>query len=184
MAPTSPRWTRRPALLLFGALVVALVTAAVLYTIFAPASIARSSAAGAVPSSAAVSFTATTPAGAQVSVPDGKPSAVLFFSATCGTCGPATHALAAAQQADPRGANYVAVDLDPSETPTDIAAFLTANQAGALATTSDTNGQLASTFGVTQLSTAVFLSPDGHVVARTVEPTTTQISNQLHAAAQ
>ena len=184
-APTGS--ARRRPLLLSALAVAVLALAAVVYTALSPATthgVPTSGNTGGKPGAAApVSLSAATAGGGQVSVPNGKPSAVMFFSATCGTCGPATHALATAQQGDPQGANYVAVDLDPSESPADIAAFLTANQASTLATTSDINGQLTRTFGVTQLSTAVFLAPDGHVLSRTVEPTTTQIRDQLRTAA-
>jgi cytochrome oxidase Cu insertion factor (SCO1/SenC/PrrC family) len=180
---TSARSTRRRGLLLVAAVVVVvLAVAAVLYTVVAPASTVGGGTAAAGSAGAPVSFTATTATGGQVAVPGGKPSAVLFFSVTCSTCGPAAHALATAQQADPQRANYVAVDLDPSEPPADIAAFLATNQATSLAATSDTNGRLTSAFGVTQLSTAVFLAADGHVLGRTVEPTTAQIQDQLRAA--
>ncbi len=173
---TTGRPPRRRWPLPVGVAVAVITVAALAYTALTPDPTPT------VGPAAAASFTAATSTGTQVTVPGGKPSAVLFFSADCGTCGPATQALAQAQAADPQGADYVAVDLDPGETPADIAAFLAANQATNLAVTSDTDGTLASAFGVTRLSTAVFLGTDGHVVSRAVEPDTTQIRDQLRRA--
>lgn len=183
--PPSPRSPRRRWPLLAGITVAAIAAAALAYTALTPApapTAGPGATANASGSGAAVTaFTAHTATGAPVTVPGGKPSAVLFLSASCGTCGPAAHALATVQATDPQGANYVVVDLDPSETPADIAAFLAKNQATTLASASDTTGALTSAFGVTQLSTAVFLSPDGQITARAVEPTATQIRDQLHS---
>ena len=177
----SPRSPRRRWPLLAGITVAAIAAAAIAYTALTPSAPATGPAGNSSTATAAVTaFTAHTSTGAPVTVPGGKPSAMLFLSASCGTCGPAAHALAAVQAADPPGANYVVVDIDPSETPADIAAFLATNQATTLASTSDTTGALTRAFGVTQLSTAVFLGPDGQVTARAVEPTATQIRDQLH----
>jgi len=183
--PSNPA-ARRP-LRVIAAILVVLGAGAVAYTALTPTPTSTGTAAAAAPVAAgpsltAPSFTATTSTGGQVMVPGGKPSAVLFFAATCGTCGPAAHALAVAQQAAPNAANYVAVDINPNETAEDIAAFLTRNQASTLASTTDASGELTSRFAVTQLSSAVFLAPDGHVLGRTVEPTTAQIQAQLRAA--
>lgn len=178
--PAPTRSPRRRLLTVIGVVLGVLAVAAVVYTAFTPAPSPTTAGAGA---GSPVSLTATSATGAQVTVPGGgKPSVLLFFSATCGTCGPAAHAIAAAQAADPQGANYVAVDMDPAETPATIAAFLRANQAGDLAVTSDRNGNLTSTYGVTQLSTAVTLNPAGQVVARAVEPDTAGIRAGLTRA--
>lgn len=107
---------------------------------------------------------------------------MLFFSATCRTCGPVAHALAVAQQADPE-ANYVAVDLDPTETPADIIRFLTTNQATTLAVADNPGGRLPGGYRVTQLSTVVILGPDGHEMSRAVEPTAAQIQTAITGVA-
>lgn len=178
--PPSPRSPRRRWPLLAGITVAAIAAAALAYTALTPAPAPGPAGNSSTAAAAVTAFTAHTSTGAPVAVPGGKPSAVLFLAASCGTCGPAAHALAAVQAADPQGANYVVVDLDPSETPADIAAFLAKNQATTLASASDATGALTRAFGVTQLSTAVFLGPDGQVTARAVEPTATQIRDQLH----
>jgi len=97
--PASSRSTRRRTMLLVTALVVVLAGAAVLYTALTPARSA-SSAAGAGPAGAPVSFTAATMSGQQVTVPGGKPSVLLFFGVTCGGCGPTATALGRLQRGD------------------------------------------------------------------------------------
>jgi len=175
---TPPRSLRRRWAVIAGTAVAVLAVLAVAYTAFTP-SPAPPGAPGAAPSG----FMATTASGQSVPVPGGKPSAVLFFSATCGSCGPAAHALAQAQHADAHGANtYAVVDMDPSESPQTIRAFLAANQASTLPVARDTNAALTGAYQVTALSTAVILGPDGRAVARTVEPTVAQIQQQLATA--
>ncbi len=167
-----------------GAVVVTLLVLAVAYTAFSsqpsPAPSAGSSAAGSA-STAATAFTATTLSGDQVGVPGGKPSVVFFFSATCGSCGPGARALAEAQASTP-DANYVAVDMDPSESVAVVRSFLTANDASTLAYARDTDAALTRAYELTQLSTAVVLDASGTEVYRGVDPTPAQIRAALTKA--
>lgn len=172
-SPVRPPRRRWPLLAGIGMAVIAVL--AVAYTALAP------TAAPTAGASAGIAFTATTPSGQQVSVPGGKPSVVFFFSVNCGTCGPGAQALAQAQQVTPE-ANYVAVDVDPSETATDVVEFLTTNQATGLAYTLDTDGALTSAYRLTQLSTAVVLDAEGNAVYRGVDPTADQIKAALATA--
>lgn len=177
--PTPTRSPRRRWLTLIGIGAAAIALAAVAYTAFTPTDRTAGKGAAGTP----VPLTATSATGQQVTVPGGgRPSVLFFFSAGCATCGPAATAVAQAQQANPHAANYVAVDMDPAETPETIAAFLRTNQADDLAVTSDRDATLTSTYGVTQLSTAVTLTPAGQVVARAVEPRTDQIEAGLAQA--
>lgn len=176
----SPRRLRS----LLGAVVVALLVLAVAYTAFSsqpsPAPGAGSSAAGSA-STAATAFTASTLSGDQVAVPGGKPSVVFFFSATCGSCGPGARALTEAQTSTP-DANYVAVDMDPSESVAVVRSFLTANDASTLAYARDTDATLTRAYKLTQLSTAVVLDASGTEVYRGVDPTPAQIRAALTKA--
>lgn len=179
-ASPRPAWRRWP--LLAGVTAAVIVVFALAHTVLSPApapppgATGRSSTGG-----QATSFTAVTLSGQQVTVPGGKPSVVFFFSANCGTCGPGAQALAQAQQATP-GANYVAVDVDPSETDADVAEFLATNQATSLAYTLDTDGVLTRAYQLTQLSNAVVLDADGTIVYRGVDPTAEQIRTALATA--
>ena len=174
--PPSPGSTRRRFAVLGIAAVAVLAALAVVYTLLSPSTADGPTGADVGP------YTATTLAGQQVTVPGGKPSAVLFFSASCGSCGTAAQALAQAQNADPQAANYVVVDLDPNETPEDIRGFLTDNQATTLAVADDTGARLSAAYRVTQLTTLVILGPDGQVDSTVVEPSLAQIQSGLAQA--
>ncbi|MEJ7704375.1 MAG: redoxin domain-containing protein [Geodermatophilaceae bacterium] len=166
---------RRRWAILAGVGVAVLAVLAVVYTVLSPAP------GGSGQASADTSFTASTLTGQEVTVPGGKPTVIFFFSATCGSCAAGAQALADAQQTNPE-ANYVAVDIDPSETADDVREFLTANQAEGLAYATDTNGSISRAYEVTRLSTAVVLDSEGAEVSREVEPTLDQILAALTAA--
>lgn len=175
--------SRRRRLGVVGAVVVTLLVLAVAYTAFgsqpsAPPG-AASSAAGS--SNAATAFTATTLSGEKVPIPGAKPSVVFFFAASCVTCGSGAQALAEAQLSVP-GANYVAVDIDPSESEAVVRDFLTDNGAETLAFTRDTDAELTVAFKVTQLSTAIVLDASGAEIYRVVHPTTSKLRAALAEA--
>ncbi len=166
---------RRRWAILAGVGVAALAVLAVVYTVLSPAP------GGSGQAGADTSFTASTLTGQEVTLPSGKPTVILFFSATCGSCGPSAQALTAAQQSNPE-ATYVAVDIDPTETADDAREFLTANHAEGLAYATDTDGSISGAYEVTRLSTAVVLDAEGTEVSREVEPTLDQILAALTAA--
>ncbi|GAB3662685.1 hypothetical protein GCM10027596_24680 [Nocardioides korecus] len=114
-------------------------------------------------------------------MPGDKPSVVFFFSASCGSCGPGARALAEAQTSTPN-VNYVAVDIDPSESVDVVREFLTANHADTLAYARDTDAALTRAYQLAQLSTAVVLDTSGTEVYRGVDPTATQIRSALTQA--
>lgn len=182
--PVPASGMRRRWLAIAGAAIVTLLVLAVTYTALsyqpAPrAAGAASSTAGS--SNAAIAFTATTLSGDQVDVPGRKPSVIFFFSSSCGSCGPGARALAEAQASTP-DVNYIAVDIDPSESVEVVREFLTANHASTLAYARDTDATLTRAYQVTQLSTAVVLDASGSEVYRGVDPTPTQIHSALTKA--
>lgn len=174
---------RRRRLAIVAAAVVSLLVLAVAYTALSsqpdPAPDTASSAAGT--NAAATAFTASTSSGEEVPVPGGKPSVIFFFSVNCGTCGPGAQALAEAQASTPE-VNYVAVDIDPTESVDDVREFLTTNDATSLAYALDTDAALTHAYQLTQLSTAVVLDASGAEVYRGVDPTPTQIRSALTKA--
>lgn len=182
----SPQTPRRRWPMVAGAGVGVIAVFAVAYTALSPAP-ARTpgppTTAGAVEGqpSVATALTATTLSGQKVIVPGGNPSVVFFFSVNCGSCGPGAQALARAQKVNP-SANFVAVDVDPSESTTDVRKFLTANQAGGLAYLLDTHGSHARAYQLTALSTAVVLDAAGTEVFRGVDPSPDQIRAALTKA--
>jgi hypothetical protein len=91
----------------------------------APGAPANASAAQGSPATNVV--TLTTVDGSAVSVPESTPTAVFFFSYSCGECVGGGKSLAqarAAAQKTNSGAGFLAVDMDPKESAQDIAAFL------------------------------------------------------------
>ncbi|WP_407792076.1 MULTISPECIES: peroxiredoxin family protein [Actinomycetes] len=140
------------------------------------------SSAGAAAPAASGAFTAHTVTGGQVVVPGSKPTVLFFFSVGCGSCGPESAALAGVQNAAPQAANYVAVDVAPSETVADITAFLAQNHASSLAYASDSNAQLISAYQVQDLSSVVVINRAGTVVFRGVEPSAGQIRDAVTKA--
>ncbi|MEO5709516.1 MAG: thioredoxin-like domain-containing protein [Nocardioidaceae bacterium] len=166
-----------------GAIVVTLLMVAVAYAAFGSQPSAQlgagSSTAGS--SNATTAFTASTLSGEKVAIPNGKPSVVFFFAASCVTCGSGAHALAENQSSIP-SVSYVAVDIDPSESEAVVRNFLSDNGAESLAFTLDTDATLAVAFKVTQLSTAIVLDASGAEVDRVVHPTTSKLRTALAEA--
>lgn len=127
----------------------------------------------------AAGFTAETISGDAVTIPDGRPSVVLFFSVECGGCGPTANALAQAQADNPDAADYAVVDVAGYETVQDIQGFLEAYDAGALGYAIDAEGDLVAEYQVTQLSTVLILDADNQVTFRAIEPSADQIRAEL-----
>ncbi|SFB62785.1 Thioredoxin-like [Amycolatopsis marina] len=185
-APTGARAEatpgRRRTLFIALAVVAVLGVAAVLYSAFSGAERPATSApAGANAGNAAApaALTARTVDGGQITVPGNRPSVLFFFSVECGSCGPATTALAQAEQAVGDTANFVAVDVAGYETKADVTDFLTAHEATTLAYAIDTDGQWIRTYQVNQLSTVVVLDASGKEVFRAIEPSAEQIQAEL-----
>lgn len=171
----SPGRPRRRAARVAGIAAGVIALLAVVYTAFALAS-SDSTGNG---QATATSLAATTLSGQQVTVPGGKPSVLFFFSVECGSCGPATQALAQVQQTVGERANFVAVDVAPYETEADVAGFLDDYQATSLAYAIDTDAAWINTYRVSQLSTAIVLDASGTEVFRAVEPSADQIRGEL-----
>lgn len=156
---------------------------AVAYTALNPRLAARpvTSAAGS-PVVAGTSFTARAVSGSQVvQVPGRRASVLFFFSSTCGSCGPGARALAQTQRGLPN-ANYVAVDVDPGDTVSDVRTFLMANGSSTLAYAMDPTARLAQVYEINQLSTAVVVNARGHTDYRGIDPTPSQIRFALTKA--
>ena len=175
--------SRRRWVLATSAALVAAAVLAVAYTALYPRAAARPVTSGAgSPAAAPTSFAATAVSGRQVvQIPGGKPSILFFFSSTCGSCGPGARSLAQAQR-DLAHANYVAVDVDPSDTVANVRAFLIANGASTLTYTMDPAARLTQVYQINQLSTAVVINASGGTVYRGVDPTPSQIRRALTKA--
>ncbi|WP_081323130.1 MULTISPECIES: thioredoxin-like domain-containing protein [Microbacteriaceae] len=127
-------------------------------------------------------FTATTVQGGTVRIPSAKPTVLFFFSVECGSCGPESGVLAQAQKANPNAANFVVVDVAPTESAATITSFLTQNHAATMAYAIDTNAHLIAAYQIQALSTAVVLNPAGKVVYTGVDPSAAVIRAVLKKA--
>lgn len=143
----------------------------------------QTSAAAARDNSGAGIVTAHRAAGGTVAVPDGKPAVVYFFAPSCYSCIAGTKAVAAAQAQAPEAADYVAVNLDPGQNTEDVAAFLNAADGAELLRTTDTEGSLATGFGVRALGTLLVLDADGAPVYTGIDPPAGEITTAVKRAA-
>lgn len=108
-------------------------------------------------------------------LPDGKPAAVFFFTVGCGSCQAGGAALAQVRAKAASKADFLLVDLDPTEPRQDIDAFRTSIGDPSLSTVATGALDLAQTFKVSALSTVVVLNPAGAVTWRATDPSTDQI---------
>lgn len=120
--------------------------------------------------------------GTTVRVPDGKPAALFFFSVGCGSCIGGARSLHAAEQRVGARADFLAVDVAPSEPASSIRQFLDYVHAPDLPVTVDTHARLIRHYKVAALSTLVVVDPSGKVTYRATDPTATQIRAALTRA--
>ncbi len=100
---------------------------------------------------------------------------VLFFMATgCAGCEPGSHDLAQAlQSAKIRGAEALAIDVNPGDRPADLQVFVQSIGIPASAPVQwgiDTTGAIASAYGVQALETTVVIDPHGQIAYRSDGP--------------
>lgn len=128
----------------------------------------------------------TTVDGTQVSVPGAVPTAVLFFSQTCGACVGGGKSLAqahaAAQQSGDKSA-FLAVDMVPAETAQDVTAFRGQIGAPNLPAALDPGATLSGRYQISAPTTVIVVDPGGTVTYRAVAPSADQITTALHQAA-
>lgn len=121
----------------------------------------------------------TTLDGTTVTVPGSKPAALFFFSVSCGECIDGATSLAEAATALGDKADFLAVDMDPSESPQLIREFLDYIKAPQLPVAIDTGAVLTRRFQVAALSTLIVVNPSGTVTYRATDPTANQIKAEL-----
>jgi hypothetical protein len=102
-----------------------------------------------------------------------------FVSAGCVT-GLAT--LARAQAADP-GADYVAVDIDPGATASQVRALLAAAGAAGLAAATGPGGDLIAAYRIQAVGTTVVQAPAGAVVYTGIDPSISTVTAAVTTAA-
>ncbi|WP_201409496.1 TlpA family protein disulfide reductase, partial [Mycobacterium paraintracellulare] len=130
-------------------------------------------------------LTLTTIDGQQVSVPGPVPTALFFFSVGCGECagGGKSFAQATAQTA-PGKAAFLAVDMDPGDSPEAITGFLQQIGAQNLPAVIDRGATLSRTYQVSALSTLIVVDPAGKVTYRGTDPSADKIVAAVAEAAK
>lgn len=124
----------------------------------------------------------TTLAGKSLQVPGDKPTAVFFFSVGCGECVGGGKSLAQAATAVGNKAQFLAVDMDPSESTDAITGYLHTINAPDLPAAIDTGAKLTSAYQVSALSTLIVVNPSGKVTYRGTDPSPDQIRIALTTA--
>lgn len=135
---------------------------------------------------ATTAATLTTVDGKSIDLPAAAPTAVLFFSAGCGECVGGGKSLAAAHTAVQKAgghAQFLAVDMVPTESAADVGTFLDQVNGTGLPAVVDTNGALTSRYQVSALTTVLVIDPAGQVTYRGHAPSQDQILAALGPSA-
>lgn len=117
----------------------------------------------------APSFSVTTTSGTSFDFPTGKPTALLFLASGCPTCiAPAITLNRLERELGDRIA-MLGIDINPTDTPADVARFIDAAQNHRYGSAIDGDGQLTFAFGLRAQATVVFTDSEGRIVERLEE---------------
>ncbi len=139
-------------------------------------------AASPAPAGGPATTTVTTIAGNTVSLPGSKPAALFFFAVGCGECTGGAKSLAQAATTVGDKAEFLAVDMDPSETSDAITGFLRSIDSPHLPAAIDKGAALSRTYHVSALSTLIVIDPTGKVTFRATDPAPDKIQDALATA--
>ncbi|MFZ1669430.1 MAG: thioredoxin family protein [Candidatus Nanopelagicales bacterium] len=127
-------------------------------------------------------ISAETIAGKPTTIPaPGEATVLIFYSVGCGTCVGITQHIATLAPQYPN-AQYVAVNIDPSENVRTSKGFLEYIKSPAMVGVNDTNGEISKAYGVNAVSTIVVLNSDGQVVLQAVTPPKDDITAAMKTA--
>ena len=127
--------------------------------------------------------TMTSTKGARVSVPAAnKPTVMVFYSVGCGTCLGITQQIAKTATEFPN-AEYLAVNLDPTEDIRTSNGFLDYVDSPDIVGINDVNGKLTNAYGVKSVSTVVVVNKEGKIVLNEVLPKPDVIDSTVKTAA-
>jgi peroxiredoxin len=169
--PAASRRRRRSHRRLLPRLIVGAVTLAALVAIIV---FVHANTSGAAPtgSQAAPDFTLTTLSGTtfQLAAQQGHPVVLYFMATTCASCVQGSHNVAEAlQSARATGAEVLAIDVNATDRPADLEAFIQSVGVPASAPIQwsiDTTGAIASAYQVQTLETTVVIDRHGQVAYR------------------
>lgn len=115
-----------------------------------------------------------------IPAPD-EATVLIFYSVGCGTCVGITQHIATLAPQYPN-AQYVAVNIDPSEGVRTSKGFLEYIKSPAIVGVNDTDGGISKAYGVNAVSTIVVLNSDGQVVLQAVTPPKGDITAAMKTA--
>ncbi|GIW09027.1 MAG: hypothetical protein KatS3mg061_0084 [Dehalococcoidia bacterium] len=175
--PSRPLLVRRPGWVLLiagGALIVALfMVRPFLLTPAAPGVLATAVGGGAT--RPAPDFQVTTLDGTTFRLAEqrGRPVILYFMAAWCATCIPEAQALARLhQQYADRGLQVLALDVDPTGGPADLARFRDSVPGAAhYLWAIDSSNRVTRAYGVTMLDTKILVDPNGNIAYVGTTPT-------------
>ncbi len=136
-------------------------------------------AASRVPAAKPAVITMTTIYGKTVRIPDKQPTALFFFTVGCGECVGGAISLAKAAGVVGKKAQYLALDVDPSEKNRVIAGFLRSIGSPNLPAAIDKGALLTRTYRISALSTLIVVDGGGKVTYRASDPGSVQIQAAL-----
>ena len=141
----------------------ALCLAAVLVAVLAVIALNRGNPASTVAGDGPVEITSVD--GEEVTVPSDRPT-IYFMASWCATCIPQATAMDELEEQYADRVRFVAVDVTPENTKTEVDGFRTAAGAPEHPYVVDETGQLTKRYGITSLDSTVVVAPDGEVLDR------------------
>lgn len=135
----------------------------------APVAVDRGEGAGSGTGERAPGFSVTTTSGRPFRFPTGKPTALLFIASDCPTCiAPAITLNRLERELGDRVA-VLGVDINPTDTPADVARFAQRAENPRYGFAIDRDGQLTVAFGIRVQAAVVFSDSEGRIVERLEE---------------
>ncbi|MFJ5872993.1 TlpA family protein disulfide reductase [Dietzia maris] len=142
----------------------ALCLAAVLVAVLAVIALNRGNPASTMAGDGPVEITSVD--GEEVTVPSDRPTMLYFMASWCATCIPQATAMDELEEQYADRVRFVAVDVTPENTKTEVDGFRTAAGAPEHPYVVDETGQLTKRYGITSLDSTVVVAPDGEVLDR------------------
>lgn len=124
----------------------------------------------------------TTIVGKTVRIPDKKPTALFFFSVGCDSCVAGAISMGKAAAVVGNKAQFLIVDVDPSEKTGVIGDFLRSIGTPDLPAAIDQGAALSRTYRVSALSTLLVVNSKGKITYRATDPSSRQIQTALARA--
>ena len=104
--------------------------------------------------------------GKALTVPSSRPTVLYFMASWCYTCVPQAKAMKELEQQYADKADFVAVDVTPENTKTQVDEFRELADTPGYPFVVDQTGELTQKYAVTSLDSTVVIAPDGVILGR------------------